>query len=162
MSTAAEKCAPTIVVATDTVTTESAPASAATLVMIVQVAPARAIAMATAFATTINAIATPDSGERIVAMRFVGPIVCMVNALTTNVFVSKVSLDGIVTPALVVVKLYSIQKLYHSLVKEPRNLFAVGTVCAPLITDVNVIWALLAKYVNFVPAPEIALRTGCA
>ena len=59
--------------ATDTVTMVSAPASAATVATIAQVVPARAIAMATAFATTTNAIATPDSGERIVAMRLCGP-----------------------------------------------------------------------------------------
>ena len=104
MSTAAEKCARTIVVATDTVTMASAPASAVTVVTIVQVAPARAIAMVTEFATTTSAIATPDLGEKTAVMRFAVPIVCMVNASTTNAFASKVSLDGIVTPAHVAAK----------------------------------------------------------
>ena len=40
MSTAAEKCARTIALTTDTVTMASAPASAVTVVTIVQVAPA--------------------------------------------------------------------------------------------------------------------------
>ena len=99
-----------IVVATDTVTMVSAPASAVTVATIAQVVPARAIVMVTEFATTTNAIATPDSVEKTAVMRFAVPIVCMVNASTTNAFASKVSLDGIVTPAHVAAKSCSTQR----------------------------------------------------
>ena len=71
-------------------------------------------------------------------MRFAVPIVCMVNASITNAFASKVSLDGIVTPAHVAAKSCSIQRRKRCLVKGLLSLSAVGMVYALLITDVNV------------------------
>jgi hypothetical protein len=116
----------------------SAPASAVTVVTIVQVAPARAIAMATESATTTSAIATLDLGEKTAVMRFAVPIVCMVNASITNAFASKVSLDGIVTPAHVAAKSCSTQRQKRYRLKDLLNLSAVGMAYALLIIDVNV------------------------